>query len=91
MIHTRKMYMMEGQKLDQMDIWGGLSNVSLFLFIYLGFNITLNTLYQVISEGNFTGRGNLYIQLVKVLYSKVLTNSKQLPALPLEIRSGFEL
>ena len=30
------------------------------------------------------GRGNQYIQLIKVLYCKLLTNGKQLPALPLE-------
>ena len=33
-----------------------------------------------ITIGSFMGRGNKYIQLVNVLYCKLLTNSKQLPA-----------
>ena len=41
--------------------------------------------------GSFMGRGNQYIQLVKVLYCKLPTNGKQLPAFPLEVRLGFEL
>ena len=35
--------------------------------------------------GSFMGRRNQYIQLVKVLYWKLLTNSKQLPAFQLEV------
>ena len=31
------------------------------------------------------GRGKQYIQLVKVLYCKLKTNGKQLPAFPLEV------
>ena len=34
--------------------------------------------------GSWKGRGNRYIQLVKVLYCKLPTNRKQLPAFPLE-------
>ena len=41
--------------------------------------------------GSFMGRGNQYIQLVKVLYCKLPINGKQLPAFPLEVRPGFEL
>ena len=33
--------------------------------------------------GSWKGRGNQNIQLVKVLYCKLLTNDKQLPAFPL--------
>ena len=36
------------------------------------------------TTGSCEGRGNQYIQLVKVLYCKLLTNGKQLPAFPLE-------
>ena len=32
--------------------------------------------------GSWKGRGNQYIQLVKVLYCKLSTNGKQLPAFP---------
>ena len=33
-----------------------------------------------VTTGSGKGRGNQYIQLVKVLYCKLLTNGKQLPA-----------
>ena len=41
--------------------------------------------------GSFMGRGSQYIHLAKVLYCKLPTNGKQLPAFPLEGRLGFEL
>ena len=41
--------------------------------------------------GSFTGRENQYIQLVKVLYCKLPTNDKQLPAFPLAVILGTEL
>ena len=41
--------------------------------------------------GSCMGRGNQYIQLVKVLYCKLLTNGKQLPAFPLEVGPGTKL
>ena len=44
-----------------------------------------------IKTGSFMGRGNQYIQLVKVLYCKLSTNSKQLPAFLLGVRLGFKL
>ena len=40
--------------------------------------------------GSGKARGNQYIQLVKVLYCKLPTNSKQLPAFPLEAMPGTE-
>ena len=43
-----------------------------------------------ITMGSWKGRGNQYIQLVKVLYCKLPTNSKQLPAFPLEAMPGTE-
>ena len=36
--------------------------------------------------GSFVGRGNQYIQLVKVLYCKVLTIGNQLPTFPHKVR-----
>ena len=39
-----------------------------------------------ITMGSLKGRGNQYIQLVKVLYCKLPTNSRQLPSFPLEVR-----
>ena len=35
--------------------------------------------------GSWKGRGNQYMQFVRVLYCKLLTNGKQLPAFPLEL------
>ena len=44
-----------------------------------------------ITTGSWKGRGNQYIQLVKVLYCNLPTNGKQLLAFPLEVRPGTEL
>ena len=43
-----------------------------------------------ITMGSLKGRGNQYIQLVKVLYCKLPTNGKQLPAFPHEAGPGTE-
>ena len=59
------------------------------IFIYL-FGVLRRFQYCTghITTGSWKGRGNQYIQLVKVLYCKVLTNGKQLPAFPLEALPG---
>ena len=38
--------------------------------------------------GSWKDRGNQYIQLVKVLYYKLPTNGKQIPAFPLDVGLG---
>ena len=43
-----------------------------------------------ITMGSWKGRGNQYIQFVRVLYCKLPTNGKQLPAFPLEAVPGIE-
>ena len=43
-----------------------------------------------ITTGSWKGRGNQYIQFVRVLYCKLPTNGKQLPALPLQAVTGIE-
>ena len=43
-----------------------------------------------ITTGSWKGRGNQYIQLVRVLYCKLPTNGKQLPAFPLEAVPGTQ-
>ena len=43
-----------------------------------------------ITTGSWKGRGNQYIQFVRVLYCKLSTNGKQLPAFPLEAVPGIE-
>ena len=37
-----------------------------------------------ITTGSWKGRGNQYIEFARVVYCKLPTNSKQLPAFPLE-------
>ena len=43
-----------------------------------------------IMTGSWKGRGNQYIQFVRVLYCKLLANGKQLPPFPLEAVPGTE-
>ena len=52
----------------------------------LGFMSLFNTVQ--VTTGSWKGRGNQYIQFVRVLYCKLPTNSKQLPAFPLEATLG---
>ena len=62
----------------------------LVYFFYLGFYVAFNTVQVKSQRGSWKGRGNQYIQLVRVLYCKLLTNGKQLPAFPLEAMPGTE-
>ena len=59
----------------------------IYLFIYLGCYIACT---GHIMTGSSKGSGNQYIQLVRVLYCKLPTNGKQLPAFPLEAVLGTE-
>ena len=43
-----------------------------------------------ITMGSWKGRGNQYIEFVRDLYCKLLTNGKQLPAFPLDAVPGIE-
>ena len=40
--------------------------------------------------GSWNGRGNQYIEFIRVLYCKLPTNGKQLPAFPLEAMTWIE-
>ena len=42
-----------------------------------------------ITTGSWKGRGNQYIEFARVLYCKLPTNGKQLPAFPLEAMTGI--
>ena len=55
---------------------------TVYVFIYLEFYVAFNTVQVILPW--VVGR-NQYIQLVKVLYYKLLTNGKQLPAFPLKV------
>ena len=62
-----------------------------FLFIYLlGVLRRFQHCTGHITTGSWKGRGNQYIQFVRVLYCKLPTNGKQLPAFPLEAVPGIE-
>ena len=58
---------------------------SFICFICLGFLCRCQHCTGHITTGSWKGIGNQYIQLVKVLYCKLPTNGKQLPAFPLEV------
>ena len=61
----------------------------MFSFIYLfGVFRRFQHCTGHIATGSWEGRGIKYIQLVKVLYLKLPTNGRQLPAFPLEVRPG---
>ena len=62
----------------------------LHLFIYLGFLRRFQHCTGHITTSSWKGRGNQYIQFVRVLYCKLPTNGKQLPAFPLEAVLGIE-
>ena len=64
--------------------------LSFYLFIHWGFKL-LSTLSGHITTGSWKGRGNQYIQLVKILYCNLPTNGKQLAAFSLKVRPGSEL
>ena len=43
-----------------------------------------------ITTGSWKGRGNQYIEFARVVYCKLPTNGKQLPAFPLTAMTGIE-
>ena len=43
-----------------------------------------------ITTGSWKGRGNQYIEFARVVYCKLPTNGKQLPAFPLKAIMGIE-
>ena len=69
------------------------------LFIYLGFYVAFNTVKVIykciyvcmyIMTGSWKGRGNQYIEFARVVYCKLPTNGKQLPAFPLKAVTGIK-
>ena len=62
-----------------------------FLMIYLfGVLCRFQHCTGHITTGSWKVRGNQYIQFIRVLYCKLPTNGKQLPAFPLEAVPGTE-
>ena len=77
-----------GQK-PPVKIWG--THGSDYTFIYLfGALRRFQHCIGHITTGSWKGRGNQYIQFIRVLYCKLPTNGKQLPTFPLEAMPGIE-
>ena len=62
--------------------------LTLYLFYLFGVLRCFQHCAGHITTDSWKGRGNQYIQFVRVLYCKLLTNGKQLPAFPLEAMQG---
>ena len=62
---------------------------SLFIFLF-GVLRPFQHCTGHITTGSWKGRGNPYIEFVRVLYCKLQTNGKQLPAFPHEAVTGIE-
>ena len=63
--------------------------MSLFIHLFIVLRHIQHCSWHI-TTGSWEGRGNQSIELVKVLYCKLPTNSKQLPAFPLEDGLGSE-
>ena len=63
--------------------------LDIYLFIW-GFTSLSKHCTGHIMTGSWKGRGNQYIQLIRILYCKLPTNGKQLPAFPYEAVLGIE-
>ena len=63
----------------------------IYLFIYL-FGVLRRFQHCTghITTGSWKGRGNQYIEFARVLYCKLPTNGKQLPAFPHKALTGIE-
>ena len=66
--------------------------VFIYLFIYLFIGVLRHFQHCTghITTGSWKGRGNQYIQFARVVYCKLPTNGKQLPAFPLKVITGIE-
>ena len=75
----------------QMCCTASLSVMHYLIFIYL-FGVLRRFQHCTghITTGSCKGRGNQYIQFARVVYCKLPTNGKQLPALPLKAVTGME-
>ena len=70
---------------------GSISGMTVYQCIYLfGILRCFQHCTGHITTGSWKGRGNQYIQFVRVLYCKLPTNGKQLPDFPLEAVPGTE-
>ena len=82
-----------------MNLWTDFNGISgnidpgtRFLFFFYLFGVLCHFQHCTghITMGSWKGRGNQYIQFVRVQYCKLPTNGKQLPAFPLKAAMGIE-
>ena len=66
-----------------------LSFVDMFFFLF-GVLRRFQHCTGHITTGSCKGRGNQYIEFARVVYCKLPTNGKQLPAFPLTAMTGIE-
>ena len=69
--------------------FGGIFRLLLFIYLF-GILRRFQHCTGHITTGSWKGRGNQYIEFIRVLYCKLPTNGKQLPAFPLEAVLGIE-
>ena len=67
-----------------------LLSVTNLQYILFGFLRRFQHCTGQITMGSWKGGGNQYIEFASVLYCKLPTNGKQLPAFPLEAMMGIE-
>ena len=74
-----------------LTLLAGCSSLVSIMFIYLfGVLRRFQHCTGYITTGSWKGRGNQYIEFVRVQYCKLPTHGKQLPAFPLEAVTGIE-
>ena len=64
-------------------------NITLFIYLF-GVLHRFQHCTGHITTGSWKGRGNQYIEFARVLYCKLPTNGKQLPAFPHKALTGIE-
>ena len=78
-----------GECVTTAPLWPPRESFDVFIYLF-GVSHRFQHCTGHITTDSWKGRGNQYIQLVKVLYCKLPTNGKQLPAFPLEAVPGME-
>ena len=69
-------------------VW--ITQIQGFFSIIWGFLRPFQHCIRHITTGSWKGRGNQYIEFARVLYCKLPTNGKQLPAFPHKALTGIE-
>ena len=76
----------EAKFLKKSETLKHIANIFIYLFYLFGVLRHFQHYTGHITTGSFVGRGNQYIQLAKVLYCKLSTISRELPAFPHKVR-----